>query len=377
MLFITFVRTCFLMLLALLMFKPADLQAQQLVTKTSAAAAAASRSKWQTCLIGGIEYMNMDDLWTFYRFSRMKNTVRAGYTTFGYQNRFVCLKAGKMDFYVNNFRYILSYPIRELNGKLMVSTTDVKKLIDPVLRPQFSANSGKITTIVIDPGHGAHDAGAVSAYASEKVCNLQLALRLRDLLVKAGLKVVMTRDTDVFLTLQQRVAIANKYPNSIFVSIHHNSGGSSASGIETFTLAPKGTTSPFAKSRANQELSGNNQDSENIALATAVHSRAIKTSGAIDRGVQRARFSVLCTIQRPAILYEGGFVTNPTEGKLISSAAYQQKMAAALCEGILSYCAIVGGHTGLKQKTTSKSSSSSSSGRINGSSSYTGTTRLR
>lgn len=371
---LNFLRTAFLLLLALFLLKPAHVEAQQLVTKTSPAAAQGTTSKWRTSMIGGIEYMDMDDLWKFYRFVRMSKTRRAGYITFGAQNRFVCLKAGRMDFYVNNFRYILSYPIRELNGKLMVSTTDVKKLIDPVLRPQFSANSGKVTTVVIDPGHGDHDAGAVSPYAREKDCNLQTALRLRDLLVKAGLKVVMTRDKDYFLTLQQRVAIANKYPNAIFVSIHFNSGGSYASGIETFTLAPKGTTSPFAKSRINHNLSGNNQDSENIALATAVHSRAIKASGAIDRGVQRARFSVLCTIKCPAILFEGGFVSNPKEGKLVSNPAYQQKLAVAICEGILSYCAIVGGHTGLKQKS---SAGGTSSGRINGSSSYTGTTRLR
>ncbi len=344
------------LLLTLLVLQPAELQAQQLVSRTTRTT---STAKWQTYLIEGVEYVKLNDLLKFYRFVQMQKTLRAGYTTYGAQNRFVSLKKGHMDFYVNNYRYILSFPIREVSGSLMVSTTDVKKLIDPVLRPQFDKDSGKVTTVIIDPGHGGHDAGAVSRYAREKDCNLQLAKRVRDLLVKKGINVVMTRDGDYFLTLQQRVDIANKYPNSIFVSIHHNSARSAASGIETFTLAPKGTTSPYAKSRANQTLSGNNQDSENIALATAVHSRAIQASGAIDRGIQRARFSVLCTIKRPAILFEGGFVTNPKEGKLISSAAYQDKLAVAICEGILSYCAIVGGHQGLKQRTSSGSSSTS------------------
>ncbi len=353
------------LILVLLAVLPAELQAQQLVSRTNRAS---SSGKWQTYLIEGVEYVKLNDLLKFYRFVQMKKTMRAGYITYGAQNRFVSLKTGHMDFYVNNYRYILSYPIRAMGGDLMVSTTDVKKLIDPVLRPQFDKDAGKVTTVIIDPGHGGHDAGAVSSYASEKVCNLQLARRVRDQLVKKGLKVVMTRDGDYFLTLQQRVDIANKYPNSIFVSIHHNSARSSASGIETFTLAPKGTTSPFAKSRANQTLSGNNQDSENIALATAVHSRAIQASGAIDRGIQRARFSVLCTIKRPAILFEGGFVSSPKEGKLISSPAYQEKLATAICEGILSYCAIVGGHQGLKQRTGG-SGGSSSTGRPY----YTGT----
>ncbi len=341
----------------MLFFQTASVQAQQLVSRTTGSAASSSSGKWQTYLLDGVEYVKVDDLWKFYRFVRMKNTMRSGYITYGAQNRFVSLKSGHMDFYVNNFRYILSYPIRELNGALMASTTDVKKLIDPVLRPRFSKDSGKITTVIVDPGHGGKDAGAVSSYAREKDCNLQLALKLRDQLLQKGLKVVMTRDGDYFLTLQQRVDIANKYPNSIFVSIHHNSAKSSATGIETFTLAPKGTTSPFAKSRVQHTLSGNNQDSENIALATAIHSRAIKVSGAIDRGIQRARFSVLCTIKRPAVLYEGGFVTSPKEGKLISSPAYQEKVAASICEGILSYCAIVGGHQSLKTKSSSSSGS--------------------
>lgn len=344
------------LMLVLLATQPAELQAQQLVSRTSSTGNSAA--KWQTYTIEGVEYVKLNDLFKFYRFVQLKKTMRAGYITYGAQNRFVSLKAGHMDFYMNNFRYILSYPIRTMGSALMVSTTDVKKLIDPVLRPRFDRSSGKVTTVVLDPGHGGHDAGAVSSYAREKDCNLQLAERVRNLLVKKGLKVVMTRDRDYFLTLQQRVNIANKYPNSIFVSIHHNSARSSASGIETFTLAPKGTTSPFARAKVSKSLSGNNQDSENIALATAVHSRAIKASGAVDRGIQRARFSVLCTIQRPAILFEGGFVSNPKEGKLISSPAYQDKLAKAICEGILSYCAIVGGHQGLKQRTSSGSSSS-------------------
>lgn len=348
---------CFI--ITLLVMCPAALEAQQLVSRTSSSASSTSSGKWQTYLIDGVEHVKLDDLWKFYRFVRMTKTMRTGYITYGAQNRFVSLKAGNMDFYVNNYRYILSYPIREVQGQLLVSTTDVKKLIDPVLRPSFDKDSGKITTVVIDPGHGGQDAGAVSSYAREKDCNLELSLYLRDLLVKKGLKVVMTRDSDYFLTLQQRVAIANQYPNSIFVSIHHNSAKSSATGIETFTLAPKGTTSPFAKSRSQQTLSGNNQDSENIALATAIHSRAIKASGAVDRGIQRARFSVLCTIKRPAVLFEGGFVTSPTEGKLISNAGYQKKLANAICEGILSYCAIVGGHQNLKQKSSTSTSASS------------------
>ncbi len=335
---------------------------------------AVAAGKWEVSSIGRVDYVKLRDVWKFYHFTPKKG--RAGCVSYGAGNRIVSVRPSRQDFYVNNYRYILSYPVRELNGELMISTTDMKKLVDPVLRPQYSAAAGTVNTVVIDPGHGGHDAGAVSSYAREKDCNLAVALKLRKRLEKAGFKVVMTRSNDTFLTLRQRVDIANRVPNSIFVSIHHNSGRQAASGIETFTLAPHGTTSPFARTRRTEELAGNNQDSENIALATAVHSRAIKKSGATDRGIQRARFSVLCTIQRPAILFEGGFVTSPEEGRKISSDTYQNMLADSICDGIISYSRIIGGRRNALRQRRITSPTRSNGTRIHGSNSYRGTTRL-
>ena len=295
---------------------------------------AASLGKWELVSVRGVDYVKLDDVWRFYGFT--KRTGRPGFVSYGAGDRTVSLCPSKQDFYVNNYRYILSYPVISAEGALLISTIDMNKLVDPVLRPRL-AKSGNITTVVLDPGHGGHDAGAVSRYAREKDCNLALGLKVRRKLEASGFKVVMTRDRDFFLTLGERVAIANRTPDCIFVSLHHNSGGRAASGIETFTLAPHGTTSPFARTRRTEDLAGNNQDSENIALATAVHSHSIKKTGAIDRGIQRARFSVLCTIKRPAILFEGGFVTNPQEGAKISSDRYQDMLAQCICDGIVRY----------------------------------------
>ncbi|MBQ2814993.1 MAG: N-acetylmuramoyl-L-alanine amidase [Akkermansia sp.] len=297
-----------------------------------------AQSTINTEYIDGVEYVRLADICRTYNLR--PKASQNGMHTYGGSHR-VSLIPARQDFYVNNYRYVLSYPIKSYGGELMISSTDVSKLVDPVLRPRFSKNASTLRTVVIDPGHGGHDAGAVSPYAREKDCNLAVALKLRRLLRERGYKVVMTRDTDVFLTLQQRVQIANSCPDSIFVSIHHNSGRRAAEGIETFTLAPHGTTSPFARTRRTADLAGNDQDSENIALATAVHSRAIKNTKAVDRGIQRARFSVLCTIKRPAILFEGGFVSNPTEGGLISSSKYQDTLALSICNGIEAYGATV------------------------------------
>ncbi len=335
---------------------------------------AAAPKKWDIRLVEGVDYVKLKDVWNFYKFSPRKG--RSGCVSYGAGNRTVSVRPGHQDFYVNNFRYILSYPVKEVNGALMISTLDMKKLVDPVLRPRYTPTSGPVTTVVIDAGHGGHDAGAVSPWAQEKDCNLAVARKLRSKLEKQGFKVVMTRDSDNFLTLRQRVDIANATPNSIFVSIHHNAGRSAAEGIETFTLAPQGTTSPFARTNRYTELCGNDQDSENIALATAVHSRAIRSTQAVDRGIQRARFSVLCTIQRPAILFEGGFVSNAAEGRKISSNAYRDKLAESICQGIVSYSQTIGGRRPVQSPNGSRMAGSSKGAFIVGGNTYRGTTRL-
>lgn len=313
--------------------------------------------------IDGVSYVKVPEMWRKYGLKPMKSTGKArSYTT--KDNLQVTLIPGKQDFYVRTFHYVLSYPIRERDGELYVSTIDIEKLVDPVLSPRYSGR--QVTTVVLDPGHGGHDSGAVSAYAREKVCNLQLALRVKRKLEKEGFKVVMTRKDDYFLTLQQRVAIANATPNCVFVSIHHNSGRSAAHGIETFTLAPHGTTSPFARTRRTEDLAGNKQDGENIALATAVHSRAIQATKAVDRGIQRARFSVLCTIKRPAILFEAGFVTNPQEGQLITRPEYQDKLANCITGGILAFRNTICTKGGsLRQRSTSGSGTIRSTNDLN------------
>lgn len=300
----------------------------------SLAGGVCAQQSWEVTEIEGVDYVKLSDVWRFYKFSPRKG--RPGCVSYGSGKHVVSLKPERQDFFVNNYRYVLSHPVRREGGQLLISSVDMRKLVDPVLRPRYSPDA-RLRTVVIDPGHGGHDAGAVSSIAREKDLNLAVARKLRRLLEQQGYRVVMTRDGDYFLTLQQRVAIANRIPDSIFVSIHHNAGRSAASGIETFTLAPQGTTSPFARSRRFDDLAGNNQDSENIALATAVHSRAIRSSGAIDRGIQRARFSVLCTICRPAILFEGGFVSNPTECSKMATSGYQDMLARSICQGIAAY----------------------------------------
>lgn len=308
---------------------------------------------WASAEFDGVSYVNMREVCKRYGYSALPG--QHGMLTYGKaagsrqgsplkHNYRIFLRPGKQDFFVENYRFVLTYPVRESNGHVYLSSVDFEKLVDPVLNPSLS-KSRTFNTVVLDAGHGGHDAGAVSAFAREKDCNLSLALKVRAKLQAKGFRVVMTRNGDFFLTLGQRVEIANRVPNAIFVSIHHNSTHSNygtAQGIETFTLAPHGTTSPFARTRRTENLSGNDQDSENIALAAAVHSHVLnglahKNMPTPDRGIQRARFSVLCTIRCPAILFEAGFVSHPTEGRRVASDTYQNLLAEYICSGIVRY----------------------------------------
>jgi len=245
--------------------------------------------------------------------------------------------------YMNGLKFGLCSPVKKSRGRLLISETDVAKMIDPILKPSFIPNAKSFKTIIIDPGHGGRDAGAVNRYGTEARYNLSVARTLKAGLVAKGFKVIMTRDSNVYLSLKQRVSIANRYPNAIFISIHFNaSSRRAARGIETFTLSPVGVAH-YGRGLRNSDYStksGNYQDSANIALATAIHGRIKERTSTYkvpDRGIKRARFSVLSGIKHPAILIEGGFMSNPAEARLIENKTYQATVATAVYEGIFRY----------------------------------------
>src|SRR5205823_14900451 len=172
----------------------------------------------------------------------------------------------------------------------------------------------RYTTIVVDPGHGGFDRGGIPGQqVPEKMMTLDVSLRLKPLLEKAGYKVVLTRDTDVFVPLGTRVAIANSYPNAIFVCIHFNSATrSGANGIETYFYS-----------------------TESAPLAANIHSALVGGAPSENRGVRRRGYFVLRKTTVPAVLVECGFLTNPTEAQYAQTNAYRQKLAEEVARGIL------------------------------------------
>ncbi|MGJ8677544.1 MAG: N-acetylmuramoyl-L-alanine amidase family protein [Akkermansiaceae bacterium] len=309
---------------------------------SSSSALTAASFKWNEVKLKGEDYVTLKNVKDFYFFTKM--TPGAKITLENAKWRME-LKSGSQECRLNGVLFVMSSPIVAYKGNYLMSKTDLVKLIDPVFRPAHIGNAKPFNTVVIDPGHGGHDSGGKGVFSNEKVYALNVAKLLRDKLQAKGYKVVMTRDKDVFISLKNRVKIANSFPNAVFISIHFNSANVSAHGIETFTVSPVGVPHMGRGVRANDYnmVPGNIVDSASIALATAAHSRSLlylnnakfgNDFKVKDRGIKRARFNVLQGIKIPAILFEGGFVSNRIEAGKIHSAAYQQTLATALSNAV-------------------------------------------
>ncbi len=246
---------------------------------------------------------------------------------------------------INGVKQWLAFPVRVEDGQALVSRLDLSKIIEPRLRPELITGLQPVTTVVLDPGHGGHDRGAISRFGFEKDFALDVALRARTLLEKAGYKVVMTRSSDTFIPLEQRPAVANRIANSIFVSIHFNSSNQNADarGFEIYSIAPRGapaTNDSKPSDRDLREEPGNAFELPSGALAGSVFHALLGQVPMVDRGLKHARFAVLRLCERPAVLVECGFVSNAAESSLISSASWRERVADAVVDGVEGYRAL-------------------------------------
>ena len=168
-------------------------------------------------------------------------------------------------------------------------------------------------TVVIDAGHGGHDRGGVPYQRiGEKGMTLDVSQRLKRVLQASGYRVIMTRESDVFIPLGTRVAIANRHRGAIFVSVHFNSSRrAGANGIETYYYR-----------------------SDSASLAASIHRNVVAGAPTENRGIRRRGFYVIRRTAIPSVLVECGFLTNPQEGRLAQSAAYRQQLAERIARGI-------------------------------------------
>jgi N-acetylmuramoyl-L-alanine amidase len=236
----------------------------------------------------------------------------------------------------------------------------VPAMAEEKVKPRKKPLISKIRRIVVDPGHGGHDSGAMGPTGvMEKDVVLAIGLKLRDLLRdELGLDVVMTRATDVFIPLEERTAIANKMNADLFVSVHANAAlNHGASGIETYylnlaktekaaQLAAKENGTTLEKVSVLQavlfDLMANYKLNDSAHLADEVqrslHGRIRGRHADVrNLGVKQGPFYVLVGATMPSILVETAFVSNPQEETRLSDPAYQEQTAEGIMEGIRGY----------------------------------------
>ena len=250
-----------------------------------------------------------------------------------------------------------------------ITMSRIKSLVILMLFFTFSVNmGGKTFTLVIDAGHGGHDAGAVGAFSKEKDINLNVALAFGRYVERncPDVKVIYTRKTDVFVTLNDRAKIANRAKADLFVSIHTNSlpNGRISRGMETYTLGMhRAADNLEVAKRENQvilqkkgyketyqgfdpnssesyiifEFIADNNMQKSIELAKLVQKNTCSLAGRLDKGVKQAGFLVLRETSMPSCLIELGFISTPDEESFLNSQAGIDNMARGIYNAFAQY----------------------------------------
>lgn len=244
---------------------------------------------------------------------------------------------GSRDASWNGRQIHLGFDPEMVDGDVFMHGLDLQKNLEPLLcdRPLSFGND---SVIVLDPGHGGMNSGTISVldHRPEKEFTLDLAKRLKPLLEQEGWTVYLTRTDDYDLALSNRVQFAESHHADLFISLHFNSSAPDRkqAGLETYCLTPTGMPSTLTRGFADlwQEYLPNNLfDVQNLQLAVRLHTALLRATGEEDRGVRRARFiGVLRGQKRPAILIEGGYLSNPAEAAKIENPDFRQKLAVAI-----------------------------------------------
>ncbi len=229
-----------------------------------------------------------------------------------------------------------------LDGQLMVHALDVRKNLEPLLcgNGQPALQRG---LVVLDPGHGGRNTGTRSVADGrwEKDLTLDWAQRLASLLESRGWRVLLTRTNDGDVSLAERVAFAQRHHADLFLSLHFNAAGPTGydqAGAETYCLTPAGMPSNLTRGFPDEPAGpfpNNAFDEQNLLWAVRLHRVLVNANGGRDRGVRRARFpAVLRTQLCPAVLLEGGFLSNPAEARRIGEPVFRQRLAEALADAL-------------------------------------------
>lgn len=273
---------------------------------------------------------------------------------------------GSLTVLIGQQKVALSAPLRRQNSTIFVPPDFESKVIGPFgavrSRIGFTGELAhlKIHTIMIDPGHGGRDPGTKGRTGlKEKEVNLDISKRLKDLLQEAGLNVIMTRESDIYLTLPERTQMASQSNADLFVSIHANfMPARTTQGVELYYVrtTSKGDLDEWQRQMNErmfvQHLNANPSRVLQGIVADMMYQSKVAESGKLamrlahdlsddlgvpNRGARHCRYFVVRNTLIPAVLVEVGFLSNRQEEKKLNSSAYRQKLAESMARSILVY----------------------------------------
>ena len=299
---------------------------------TTNVSAAKIRSIWYK----GFKYVYIEDVASFYGMNFIRNNK---YCVLSSKYSKIKFNYGAKRTNINNVVVYTSYPVVVFkvgnSQPALLNEKDFILLLDPILRKNVLVKHN-VKTVVIDPGHGGKDPGALGRYSTEKDLVLSISRKLAKILIRSGYKVILTRNRDVFLSLESRPVVCERFGGDIFISIHANAVKSqSVEGIEAFIYAPEGTASTYGGSLADSEK-GNKYSKNNTRLGYDIQ-KQLSLMQSPDRGLKHSRFKVLKLSPVPAVLIELGFISSPSEEYLLRQEKYQDMLAYRIARGIVLY----------------------------------------
>ena len=280
---------------------------------------------WEIVTIEDDDYVTADSILRFYHFE--SSNIKDSNIFLRSKNLILIAKIDSQEILINNIKFRLQKKIVQIDDDVLFSRLDLVQRIDPVLRPTMIKFSGAFDTVIIDAGHGGNDKGKVGIFGCEKDLTLELALALERELMQRGFGVIMTRRDDSSLLESERVDIANNATTSrcILLSLHFGSGGSEETGIQTLSLV------------SHPSDTGSSLDAASFALAAAVHGMIISRFKFVDLGIGSSSSMQFHGCKWPGIIFEGGFLSNEEECKVLASDTYRNSVSSAITDAVLNY----------------------------------------
>lgn len=272
---------------------------------------------------------------------RLASRIPVAAYAIGTANGTMVLDIGSREAAWNGVEVQLGFAPQFIDDQVFVHGLDLQKNLEPLLFGPPLTFGNRV--IVIDPGHGGANVGTHSVLDGrfEKEFTLDWALRLAPLLAANGWQVFLTRTNDVDIALSNRVDFAVVHHADLFISLHFNSTPDrdrTTAGLETYCCTPAGMPSNVTRGYADiwtQYFPNNYFDAQNLQLAVRLHAAVLHASGEDDRGVRHVRYiGVLHRQQCPAVLIEGGYLSNPHEARQIANPEFRQKLAQAIADAL-------------------------------------------